>query len=185
MSGVATFDSHGRAPCLLGRIRYARPGCCFPYANLPNRRAKTAELTSACSSRWIRPCLSQDEGRPSRIDLVPACPSSPPQGAFLSDCSPSGPKIMRSTPQATYPGPFGPMLSKPVRPVLFAPLSGPLCRPTPRFLSRQSLCPRAVTGRRSAEFRSPFGSDRRDPNTLAPNRRKTRTTPLRPSRISA
>jgi hypothetical protein len=31
---------------------------------------------------------------------------------------------------------------------------------------------------------NPFGSDRRDPNTLAPNRIEARTTPLRPSRTS-
>ena len=33
-------------------------------------------------------------------------------------------------------------------------------------------------------FWNPLGSDRRDPNTLPPNRIKARTTPLRPSRIS-
>ena len=33
-------------------------------------------------------------------------------------------------------------------------------------------------------FWNPSGSDRRDPNTLAPNRIKARTTPSRPSRIS-
>ena len=39
---------------------------------------------------------------------------------------------------------------------------------------------------RPAEWsvQEPFGSDRRDPNTLAPNRLEARTTPLRPSRIS-
>src|SRR5207248_4161466 len=31
---------------------------------------------------------------------------------------------------------------------------------------------------------APFGSDRRDPNTLAPNRNKARPNPLRPSRTS-
>ena len=42
----------------------------------------------------------------------------------------------------------------------------------------------ASTGWRSGYFWNPSGSDQRDPNTLAPNRIKARTTPSRPSRIS-
>jgi hypothetical protein len=60
----------------------------------------------ACSSRWIRPCFSSRRGSiPQWNDRVPACPSSPPQGAFLSDRSPSGSKTMRSTPQRNNSGP--------------------------------------------------------------------------------
>jgi hypothetical protein len=36
-------------------------------------------IAFACSSRWIRPCFSRDADQSWRIDLVPACPSSPPQ----------------------------------------------------------------------------------------------------------
>jgi hypothetical protein len=53
----------------------------------------------------------------------------------------------------------------------------------PNFGTRMPA-PAASTGWRSGHFWNPSGSDQRDPNTLAPNRIKTRTTPSRPSRIS-
>src|SRR5262245_29223888 len=64
--------------------------------------------------------------------------------------------------------------------LVFGPVRGP------HFASRAALKFGAdtplsadATGRRSGQFRSPCGSDRRDPNTLAPNSSKARTTPLR------
>ena len=69
--------------------------------------------------------LSESVGRSLRIDLAPACPSSPPRGAFLSDRSPSGSRTMRSTPQrnnfraacaAHFRTPFGALILRPGTP---------------------------------------------------------------------
>jgi hypothetical protein len=65
----------------------------------------------------------------------PACPSSPPLGAFLTDSSPSGSQTMRSTPQRN---------NSPSR--LCGPIFGPVRGPhfasrNPRTEGRQALAP--------------------------------------------
>src|SRR5215813_13521334 len=52
--------------------------------------------------------LSEDAARPPKdeslgIDLVPACPSSPPHGTILSDCSPRVQRPCVQRPNATTP----------------------------------------------------------------------------------
>jgi len=58
------------------------------------------------------------------------------------------------------------------------------CGPCGPNLDARLLYPEA-NGLTEWSFWNPSGSDRRDPNTLAPNRVETRTTRLRPSSISA
>src|SRR6185437_154966 len=133
----------------------------LPQANLPIRRPGASGLFAfACSSRWIRPCFSQDDGSIlDRIDLVPACPSSPPLGRC--------PRVQRPCarrPNATTAAGWRPSLSDPVGALILCPgtLKSGQTRPSSA----------ALAGRRSDQFRSPCGSDRRDPNSLAPNRSK-------------
>ena len=93
MSRVAAFDSHWSCPVLVCRTASRRHGYCYCLKRTSQTAAQTAERQSACSSRWTRPCFSQRAMvDPGRIDLAPARPSSPPHGAFLSDCSLSGSK---------------------------------------------------------------------------------------------
>src|ERR1700756_4217524 len=61
----------------------------------------------------------------------------------------------------------------------FRPLG--LAPETPKF-GRQALDPLPDWRGGLVTSEALFGSDRRDPNTRAPNRVKARTTPLRPSR---
>ena len=67
---------------------------------------------------------------------------------------------LQATAAAPFSGPFGPSFC------------------APELLNSGQTSPRsaALASRRSGQFRSPFGSDRRDPNSLAPNRPKARTT---------
>jgi len=76
------------------------------------------------------------------IDLVPACPSSPPQGTFLSDCSPSGSKTMRSTPQRNISHFMQVPICTSVK-LLHHEHFGPFCVPEPpQNPGRQTLPPR-------------------------------------------
>ena len=79
--------------------------------------------------------------------------------------APSGSKTMRLTPQRNTVGRCRPLIFRTRFEPVFASRNPPKTGQT-------SPCPAAGTGRRSGWFRSPFGSDRRDPNTLAPNRSK-------------
>ena len=169
----------GRAPCLLRPdLLNELPGTCYCLKRT-SRSAVFGDsglVAFACSSRWIRPCFSSRRGSIPQLgfDLVPACPSSPPLG-FL----PLGFKDHAfNAPTQQRPDRFdGPV---------FGPIGALILRPGLSLSEGQtSPRPRPEPAWRSGQFRSPFGSDRRDPNSLAPNRSKARTTPLRPSRISA
>lgn len=81
--------------------------------------ARTAERSSACSSRWTRPCFSRKaQVDPFRDQSRPGMPSSPPRGVFPFGLLPlgfKGPCVQRpnaTTLQAAAPapfsGPFGP-----------------------------------------------------------------------------
>jgi hypothetical protein len=184
LCGVATFDSHWSCPVLSWPHRFptARLLLCLKRAS--QTAVQTAERQSACSSRWFRPNFSQDEGRPEKDRSRPGMSLEPTLEPTPGIAPPRVQRTMRSTPQR-YVSHFMQVLKRTVvkfaTPGTFEPI----------FASRNSwnsgrTSPRsaAATGRRSDQFRSPFGSDRRDPNTLAPNRVEARTTPLRPSRIS-
>ena len=151
------------------------PAIVMPKANVPNRRAKRRNDRPHAQAGGSGPVCLKTQVDPKRIDLALACPSTPPQGLN----PPRVQRTMRSTPQrnnfrSRLCGPFS------------SPSGGPhFCVPEPLKAGPQALPPRPQPRWRSEQFRSPFGSDRRDPNTLAPNRSKARTTPLRPSRISA
>ena len=173
MSGVATFDSHGRAPCLLGRTPLRGSRLLFSFTRTSRTVTEMTVSCFACSSRWIRPCSLWERVDPNGNRSRPGMSLEPTPGI-------APPRVQRPCVQRPNATPRA--------------LSGSFCSagsglflvaPDPRFRGRQSLCPPSRNGRRSGWFRSPFGSDRRDPNTLAPNRLKARTTPLRPSRISA
>ena len=83
-----------------------------------------------------------------------------------------------STPQRCTRVNSGPFLAPDSwRSILGAPKS-------PTFRAEKP-CIRCLGGPAEWSFWNPFGNDRRDQNSLAPNRSKARTTPLRPSRPSA
>jgi hypothetical protein len=57
-NGVATFDSHWSCPVFLAGPPTQRPTVVVALREPPLTAVPTAELTSACSSRWIRPSFS-------------------------------------------------------------------------------------------------------------------------------
>ena len=155
----------------------------MPKASLPNRRTNGG--TTVRMLKPVVPALFLSRRGSTRKGSI--SPRHVPRAQLEPTPGIAPPRVqrtMRSTPQR-YVSHFMQVLKRTVvkfaTPGTFEPI----------FASRNSwnsgqTSPRsaAATGRRSDQFRSPFGSDRRDPNTLAPNRSKARTTPLRPSRIS-
>ena len=195
MSGVAAFDSHGRAPCLLDRALLRAARLLFSFT----RTSRTVVANDGELLRMLKPVdpalsVSGSSSAPresSKGNLKRSISSrhAPRAHPKKLSCRIASPRVQRPCVQRPNATPLEPV-SAHLRPSLSGSLvwtgSGPfLVAQNPGFRGRQKLCPRAVTGRRSGWFRSPFGSDRRDPNTLAPNRLEARTTPLRPSRISA
>jgi hypothetical protein len=177
LSGVAAFDSHWSCPVLFCRTANEQPGYCYCLKRTSQTAAQTAERQSACSSRWTRPCFSQDVARPRRIDRVRHAPRAHPWELSFRIAPPRVLRPCVQRPNATTSEPL-------MRPIFEPPSEPSFCVPEPSNRGQTSPRSAAATGRRSDQFRSPFGSDRRDPNTLAPNRVEARTTPLRPSRIS-
>jgi len=91
LCGVATFDSHGRAPYFSGRTASRRPGYCLPYAN-----HQTAARNGGTTVRMLKPVdpalfLLRTKVDPRRIDLAPACPRAHTR-TNPWDRSPSGSK---------------------------------------------------------------------------------------------
>ena len=155
MAGVAAFDSHFfRAPS-------------FSLTGSPRRRRRMLFPFANFHSRLLRTggpgpvSLNRSIDAPG-IDFAAAWPE-PPTGNF-------GP--MHSTPQRkprhVFRACFRPVFSAPEIPEFWAD------KPFTRCLDR----PGGVV------ISDPLGSTGGDPNTLAPNRLKARTTPLRPSRTS-
>ena len=178
MCCVATFDSHWSCPVLFWPHRLPTARLLFALREPPNRRAKRRNDSPHAQAGGSGPVSPEDEGRSQKDRSRPGMPSSPHSNQPLGSLplGLKGPCVQR--PNATtsetafaahFRAPFGPSFCVPG--LLQSGQTSPSSAPS--------------TGWRSDQFRSPFGSDRRDPNTLAPNRSKARTTPLRPSRISA
>ena len=163
MSRVAAFDSHWSCPVLVCRTASRRPGYCYCLKRTSQTAAQTAELMSACSSRWTRPCFSQSVGRSRKDRSRPGMPLEPTPGSFPFGLLPLGfSDHAFNAPTQQLPEPL-------VRPIFEPRLEPSFCVPEPSNRGQTSPRSAAATGRRSDQFRSPFGSDRRDPNTLAPN----------------
>ena len=148
-------------PRVLGRTAYPRPA--FVVAS-----ERTSQTAAQSGRAMVRIAKAGEPGPVSlrsrsipQIGLVPACPEGNPHAG------PSGHAF--DAPQCFAPGPF-PALTAPGVP----PVSG-----------RTRPASAAPEGRRSGHFGTLLGATGGDPNTLAPNRKKARTTPLFPSRISA
>ena len=77
-------------PRIYCRTASRRPGYCYCLKRTSQTAAQTAELTSACSSRWIRPCFSQDAGRPEKDRSRPGMPLEPTPGSFPFGLLPLG-----------------------------------------------------------------------------------------------
>ena len=77
-------------------------------------------------------------------------------------------RLMPSTPHSQNLSRFRPVFSAPN---------------VPKFRAKKPIT-RCLDRRTEWSIWNPSGSDRRDPNSLAPNRIEARTTPLRPSRTS-
>jgi hypothetical protein len=182
LSGVATFDSHGRAPYSWPHRLPSGRRLLLPKANLPIRHASGGSCV-----RMLKPVdpalfLSEDAVRPPRKN--PWDRSRPGMS-------------LEPTP---WNFPFGlpPRVQRPCVQRLNATTPDRLSQPRFRTRSRSSFCAPGrpeIRGRQAlircrnwpAEWsiQEPLRERRRDPNTLAPNRSKARTTPLRPSRSSA
>jgi hypothetical protein len=141
----------------------------LPEANLPNRRPGGGRVVrSHAQAGGSGPVSLRDADRfPRGKRSHPGMPLEPTPGEFSL---PLGFKDHAfNAPNATTSGPAS-------RPCFRAHSS-------PHFASRNPCDRRAdkpssaaQAGRRSGQFRSPCGSDRRDPNSLAPNRLEARTT---------
>src|SRR5882757_7906895 len=109
--------------------------------------------------RWTRPCFSLTAN-------LAAHEPNHPNGVFRPIIQRPNAKLRPVT--RRFLGRFRPVFSAPKAPEFWAD------KPFTRCLGRPA----------EWSFRNPLGSTGGDPNTLAPNRLKTRTTPLRPSRTS-
>ena len=156
MGSVAPFDSHSCAPSLFDRTAGGGTGCCSLSEPVG---------PAACDRR------SEVSAKLKPVD--------PAQFLFGTNrCA------HRSCARHDWDG-----TAVPSPPCISTPQLSPRLRA--RYRRPQSLqnqgkkaphpLPRPADG---VVILAPFGSDRRDPNTLAPNRKKARPNPLRPSRTS-
>ena len=135
------------------------------------------ERTVGPQAQPVDPVLFSGRKPGASTDPAAACPDGTPPFRFPSHALDATPKF-----------PDGSKVAPTRAPSKFNSQSGAVwpiigTLQASRNQGRQALTP---LPNRPAEwsFWNPSGSDRRDPNTLAPNRMKARTTPSRPSRIS-
>jgi hypothetical protein len=135
LSRVAAFDSHWSCPVLVCRTASRRPGYCYCLKRTSQTAAQTAELTSACSSRWIRPCFSQSVGRSRKDRSRPGMPLEPTPGSFPFGSLPLG------FSDHAFNAPTQQLRRPLVRPI-FGPVWSPhFASRNPRTEGRQALAP--------------------------------------------
>ena len=156
MGSVAPFDSHSCAPSLFDRTAGGGTGCCSLSEPVgPAACDRRSEVSAKLKP--VDPAQFLFGTKPMRPSVL-----SPSRQGWNRRSVPA----MHSTPQ------LSPRLRARYR--------------RPQSLQNQGKkaphpLPRPADG---VVILAPFGSDRRDPNTLAPNRKKARPNPLRPSRTS-
>jgi hypothetical protein len=170
-------------PRLLGRTAYPTADCCCSLT----RTSLCRRVNGGTDVRMLKAGVSGPVSL--RADRCSSVRPGMPKKTRPKHRGPQGHAFNAPTPlpgpvSAHFPSRFRLVLSRaaPARcPRRFRPVLPPQ---NPRFRGRQSLCPRAIDRPAECSVQEPFWERPAGPKHTRAERRKARTTPLRPSRIS-
>ena len=173
--GVASFDSHGRAPSLLlpGPAFSRRLPECYLFAEFGTRVGTPPVIrSSAGGSGLFSHPLGAGLARPGSGTF----PMAPDWVGSFGSCIQRPKRFTRHITRTLLAGRLRPLFPGPSRPVLSL-------RRRPKIRAAKPFT-RGPKAWRSGHFGTLVGATGGDPNTLAPNRLEARPCPSRPSRTS-